>query len=216
MHILHGDLDSHVSLNAAAKKTAELTGGALDYLIVNGVYSPVHMYLKTVDEFVDDENVFLDELRQTMQTNVGGTLFAFNAFLPLILKSNIRRVAAISSAAALRDYVYHGEDALGIHYATSKAAMNILVAKFAARYKHEGVRFVSLSPGSVMTHPEIPEEFMKHIREPLRRFDPEYEGQISPEQSVEMCLRVMDELEQEQSGEFLSHHGNKTVWLVGR
>jgi NAD(P)-dependent dehydrogenase (short-subunit alcohol dehydrogenase family) len=216
VHILHGDLDSHVSLNAAAKKTAELTGGALDYLIVNGVYSPVHVYLKTVEDFIDEEDVFLTELKQTMQTNVGGTLFAFNAFLPLILKSNIRRVAAISSMAALRDYVYDGEDALGIHYATSKAAMNILVAKFAARYKHEGVRFVSLSPGSVKTHPEIPEEFMELVRTPLRRFDPEFKGQLSPAQSVEMCLQVIDELKQEQSGEFLSHHGNKTLWLVER
>lgn len=215
VHIIHGDMDSNASLTAAAKKTAELTGGALDYLIVNGVYASVPAYVKTVDDWIGAEQEFLDELKQSMQTNVGGTLFAFNAFMPLILKSDIKRVTAISSAAAARDYIFEGEDMKAVHYATSKAALNTLVAKFAARYKHDGVIFVSISPGFVNTHPDLPEEMAQKMFAPLYRWDETLKGPMPPVKSVEMCLKVIDGVTHEQSGEFLSQHGN-TVWLENK
>ncbi|KAJ4349671.1 uncharacterized protein N0V89_008288 [Didymosphaeria variabile] len=212
VHIVHGDMDDHASLTAAAKKTAEISGGVVDYLIVNGAYFAMPAFANAADDYVGKEDLFLDELRQIMQTNVAGTLFAFNAFMPLILKSSIKRVAAISSAASDRNYIFEGEDINSLHYATSKAALNTLVAKFAARYKHDGVLFVSLSPGWVNTHDDIPKEIMDKVTVSLFRFDKALKGPLTPAQSAEKCLRVMDGLKKEQSGEFLSQHGNR-IWL---
>ncbi|KAL1610534.1 hypothetical protein SLS60_002203 [Paraconiothyrium brasiliense] len=215
VHIVHGDMDDHASLTAAAKKTAEISGGVVDYLIVNGAYFAIPALLNAADDYVGKEDLFLDELRQIMHTNVAGTLFAFNAFMPLVLKSSIKRVAAISSAAADKNYIFEGEDKISLHYATSKAALNTLVAKFAARYKDDGVLFVSISPGWVDTHAEddIPKELLDKVTEPLYRFDKGLKGPLTPVQSVEKCLKVIDGLKKEQNGEFLSQHGNK-VWLV--
>ncbi|KAF2438080.1 NAD(P)-binding protein [Karstenula rhodostoma CBS 690.94] len=215
VHIVHGDMDDHASLTAAARKTAEISGGVVDYLIANGAYFAIPCIFDVADDFVGKEDLFLDELKQIMRTNVAGTLFAFNAFMPLILKSSIKRVSAISSAAMLPEYIVGAEDPTSLHYALSKAALNTLVAKFAARYKQEGVRFVSISPGWVDTHADMPKEFMERMSKPFYRWDKTLKGPISPAQSAEMCLKVMDDLREEQSGEFLSQHGNH-VWINGK
>ncbi|KAF9729923.1 hypothetical protein PMIN06_012135 [Paraphaeosphaeria minitans] len=212
VHIVHANMDDHASLTAAAKKTAEISGGVVDYLIVNGAYFALPCFFNAADDHVGKEDLFLDELRQIMHTNVAGTLFAFNAFVPLLLKSSIKRVSAISSAAASTDYIVGAEDPISIHYALSKAALNTLVAKFAARYKQDGVLFVSISPGWVDTHTNMPAEVMDKVSKPLYRWDKALKGPTPREQSVEMVLKVIDELKEEQNGEFLSQHGNH-VWL---
>ncbi|KAJ4299213.1 hypothetical protein N0V90_004457 [Kalmusia sp. IMI 367209] len=213
VHILHGDMDSAASLNDAAKKSAGLTGGVVDYLVVNGAYFAMPTLLMSADEYVGKEDLFIEEMNKSMQTNVAGTLFAFNAFLPLVLKSSVKRVAAITSAAADRNYIFEGEDIRSIHYSISKGALNILVAKFAARYKNDGVVFASISPGFVATHDDVPKEFMDKVAAPLFRFDKALKGPLTPEQSVEACLKVLANISKEQSGDFLSQWGNK-VWLT--
>lgn len=212
VHILHGDMDDPASLTAAAKQTAELTGGVVDYLIVNGAYFAMPTIFMAPDEYIGQEDLLLQELRQIMHTNVAGTLFAFNAFMPLVLKSSIKRVSAISSAACDRDFIFEGEEPASMLYAMSKAALNTLVAKFATRYKHDGVLFVSISPGWVDTHDDIPKEIMDKVTKSLFKYDPSVEGPLTPAQSAEMCLKVMDGLKAEQSGKFLSQHGN-LVWM---
>lgn len=215
VHILHGDLDSHASLTAAAQKTSEITGGVVDYLVTNGVYYAVPIMGNSVEEFIGKEDEMVKEFDQAFNTNVLGAMFAFNAFMPLVLKSSIKRVAAISSAAADWGLIFHGEDLVNIPYATSKAALNTLVAKYAARYKHDGVIFLSISPGFVATHDDIPKEVLAQATASLYRFDKALKGPMKPYQSVEMCLKVLNELKPEQSGQFLSQHGNN-VWLSER
>jgi hypothetical protein len=41
---------------------------------------------------------------------------------------------------------------------------------------------------------------------------PGWDGQIKPQQAVHMMLSVVDKLTIEQSGDFVSHYGNKN-WL---
>lgn len=115
VHIVHGDMNDHASLTAAAEKTAERAGGVVDYLIVNGAYFAMAPILNTADGFIGNEDEFLDELKQIMQTNVAGTLFSVNAFMPLILKSSIKRVCAISSGACDLPYIVGAEDAHSLH-----------------------------------------------------------------------------------------------------
>ena len=194
VHIVHGDMGSHTSLAATARAVAEITGGAVDYLIVNGCHVSIEAHMKSVDEWVGQEESFLEELMQSMHTNVAGTMFALNAFMPLVLKSKIKRVAAISSAGMVRDFIFEAEDLCAIPYTTAKAAINVLVAKFAARYKHEGVIFVALAPGYVNTHPEVPEELGKQVFGALYRWDETLKGPMPPEKSVEICYRLFASL----------------------
>lgn len=157
MHILHGDLTDPASLITVAKEVSKLTGGAVDHLIINGAYlSEQTMFMKPGD-FVGKETQFLDELNASMHTNVAGALYSVNAFIPLLKSSAIKKVVVVSSGMADPGIISVSEIAESIPYAMSKAAANILVAKYAVEYKKDGIIFLALSPGYVQTRAEDPD-----------------------------------------------------------
>ena len=86
---------------------------------------------------------------QLWQTNVVGNIHLFHLFLPLILIGKVKKVITITSGLADLDFTNGCEVDIGALYAASKAAMNIIVAKFNAQYKKDGVLFLSVSPGLV-------------------------------------------------------------------
>lgn len=87
--------------------------------------------------------------QQLSQTNVVGNIHLFNLFLPLILKGKIKKVIAISTGVADLDLTNDLEIDTVPLYAASKASLNVIVAKFNAQYKKDGVLFLSISPGLV-------------------------------------------------------------------
>jgi NAD(P)-dependent dehydrogenase (short-subunit alcohol dehydrogenase family) len=144
-------MNDNASLTKAAELVSQLTNGVLDYLVVNGVYTSVEAHTLTAPQFIGREAFFLDEVNKSMTTNVAGTLFAINAFMPLILKSDIKKVIAISSAAGDVPAVQQARMEDALPYAMSKAAVNMLIAKFALTYKDKNVVFVAMNPGFVYT-----------------------------------------------------------------
>jgi len=83
------------------------------------------------------------------ETNVVGNIHLFNLFVPLVKKGNVKKVITISSGHADLDLINSLEVENSALYAASKAAMNVIVGKYNAQYKKEGILFVSLSPGVV-------------------------------------------------------------------
>jgi len=90
-----------------------------------------------------------DVSMQLFQTNVVGNIHLFNLFLPLVMKGRVKKVITISSGHADIDFINDLEVETSALYAASKAAMNVIAAKFNAQYKRDGVLFVSISPGLV-------------------------------------------------------------------
>jgi NADP-dependent 3-hydroxy acid dehydrogenase YdfG len=86
---------------------------------------------------------------QLLQTNVTGNIHLFHLFLPLVLKGKVKKVITISTGLADLELTNEYEVETGALYAASKAAMNVIVAKFNAQYKKDGVLFMSISPGLV-------------------------------------------------------------------
>ena len=86
---------------------------------------------------------------QLWQTNVLGNVHLFHLFLPLVLKGNVKKVITISTGVADLDFTNEVGIDIGSLYAASKAAMNIIVAKFSVQYKSDGVLFMAISPGVV-------------------------------------------------------------------
>lgn len=90
-----------------------------------------------------------DVSMKLFQTNVVGNIHLFNLFLPLVMKGAVKKVITISSGHADLDLINGFDVETSALYAASKAAMNVIVAKFNAQYKKDGVLFVSISPGAV-------------------------------------------------------------------
>ena len=65
------------------------------------------------------------------------------------MKGKAKKVIAISTGLADLDLTNDCEVDVGALYAASKAALNVIVAKFNAQYKKDGVLFMTISPGLV-------------------------------------------------------------------
>jgi NAD(P)-dependent dehydrogenase (short-subunit alcohol dehydrogenase family) len=90
-------------------------------------------------------------LLDCFKTNTVANVHLFNIFMPLILKGNQKKVITISSGMADIDITRKYDVSADSAYSISKAAMNVVVAKFSSQYAQQGVLFLSICPGMVNT-----------------------------------------------------------------
>ncbi|KAF2792457.1 NAD(P)-binding protein [Melanomma pulvis-pyrius CBS 109.77] len=220
VHVVQGDLTDAESLKAAAKQASEITGGAVDHLVVNGAYLSHGTAFMKPSDYVGKEQYFLEEFNASMTANVAGVMFAINAFIPYVLKSSIKKVIVISSGHAAVDFMAVAGVAEAIPYAISKTAVNMLVAKFAIEYKKDGIVFLAMCPGVVLTQAEsldqLPppaREIYDKMTEQFQKVDPRFKGPMSPKDSVEEQLNLIGRISMKESGSFLTRKGTKE-WLA--
>jgi len=143
-------LEDNKSLIDAASRTSNITGGTLDHLIVNGAFLSDSWHLDPT-EFQGHEELLRIDVVRSAEINVIGNIYAINAFLPLIRTGKAKKIASISSGHADLDLILEGEIASSVVYSAMKAAVNVVIAKYAAELKPEGIKLLSLSPGAVNT-----------------------------------------------------------------
>ena len=156
--VIAADLSDRESLSNAAATTATLTGGSLDYLILNGVHQNPGADFLTPTEFTGREELLHDYMVKALEVNVIGAMYAINIFLPLIRESNIKKIIVISTGLADLETQRHGRIGFFVTYSALKAALNMVLARYSIELKGEGVTFFALSPGLVNTQ-EAPREY---------------------------------------------------------
>jgi NAD(P)-dependent dehydrogenase (short-subunit alcohol dehydrogenase family) len=138
-------------------------------------FQNVHLSRYSTNAWYSEHDVqFLEkELLESFTVNVVGVTKTITAFLPLIKRSKIKKVITISTGMAdlgklslslspiliLRgvglmdnqDAINSFSMALSPAYSISKAALNVLVAKYNAVYSSQDILFMSISPGFVDT-----------------------------------------------------------------
>ncbi|KAK4206425.1 hypothetical protein QBC37DRAFT_434997 [Rhypophila decipiens] len=218
LHIVRGDLESYESLKEAAAETESILGNdkGVDYLVANAAYMVDEEAYVGIDHFRDRPSDIDRLAHKSNQTNVVGNIHLFQLFLPLVQKSSTKKVIAISTGMADLDLINEIDITYGAMYSASKAALNIIVAKFAAQYKNEGVLFFSMSPGLVDTGktdgiPPEAQEALGKFAQGLLTYAPDFRGPITPEQSVKHMKDVWTKASVQDgwSGKFVSHYGNK-------
>ncbi|KAJ8581524.1 hypothetical protein M405DRAFT_751657, partial [Rhizopogon salebrosus TDB-379] len=128
-----------------------------------------------------------------------------------------KKVITLSTGLADLDLTINSEFVTSAPYSISKAAVNMVNAKYAAQYKPEGFVFLAISPGLVDTTgtrlptPNELQQLTAMIRK-FRKIYPDFRGPITPETSVQMQLEVINRATVDDSGAFISHKGNKE-WL---
>lgn len=88
-------------------------------------------------------------LKDLNQTNIIGNIHLYNLFLPLVLKGKVKKVITLTSGHADLELIKDYDIEVSALYSAFKAALNVIVAKYSAQYKKNGVLFVSISPGVV-------------------------------------------------------------------
>ncbi|KAI0694707.1 NAD-P-binding protein [Earliella scabrosa] len=224
VHIVEADVTDYASLQAAAKKISEVTGGKLDCLIHNAARMDISTIYKSFDDYPS-----MDELDEDFITsykiNALGVIHSISAFLPLLRASTapLKKIVVVGTAGADPTFVYGTQIANMSSYGMTKAAALIATVKWALKLKDEGFAVVNLSPGLVDTTGTIGEngnpvardgvmmagEFMRSLG-----FKVDVE---TPEQSVANQLKVIDGLTPSDNGLFLSHTGGEfKKWLETR
>ena len=80
-----------------------------------------------------------------------GTAQTIHAFRPLLQKGNEKKVLVVSSTMGVTAYALKVSSDIAVGYSVSKAALNMLVAKYALACKEDGIAVVAVSPGFVRT-----------------------------------------------------------------
>ncbi|KFY28811.1 hypothetical protein V493_02752 [Pseudogymnoascus sp. VKM F-4281 (FW-2241)] len=216
VRIVKGDMLDHKSLTLAANEVSKVTNESLDHLIVNGAYFGLDSYFVTPTEFVGQEDLLRRDFINNLDVNVVGVIYSINAFLPLIRKGNAKKITVISTGFADLELSQKANIAFAVLYSSTKAATNIVVAKYAIELRGEGITLLALGPGVVDTATgPLPAEHMPRIQEmgaALASLYPHFKGPMSPAESVLLMKKVIDNTTIEDSGSFLSHLGTKE-WL---
>ncbi|GIZ44679.1 hypothetical protein CKM354_000787000 [Cercospora kikuchii] len=216
VHVLEADVTDLPALQAAAQEVSKITNGSLDILIHNAaLVGGPSAFTTVIGQSPED---LASELTDSFHSNVVGTSYVLNAFLPLIRAGKEKKIAVITSGMADLELVNKHSIALATPYAVSKAASNLLVGKYhAALGKEEGILVFSISPGVVNTQTgELTEEQKKVIGGMMAQFAevaPHWKGPITAEESVTKQLEVIQRATVEEfGGAFVSHYGNQQ-WL---
>ena len=80
-----------------------------------------------------------------------GIVHTINAFLPLLRAGPTKKIVTLTSAMADFEFVHKTKILLAGPYAISKAAANMVIAKYAAELGKDGFTVVGLAPGMVNT-----------------------------------------------------------------
>ncbi|KAK3388013.1 hypothetical protein B0H63DRAFT_542552 [Podospora didyma] len=217
IHIIKADVTNPQSMIDAAAQISAISGDKLDVLIHNAVaYNQASAHL-TPSQIPLDEEATHQMFGDALSTSLYGMIWATNAFLPLIENGTSKKIIHLSTALVDQDVTKKVGMAQQVDYVVGKAALNVLVAKYAVELESKGIKMLAIAPGWVDTYDgplPKPTELEAMNAEILRRFqkaDPNFgAGQLTMEDSVRMQLEVIAGLDMEQSGTFVSHHGDQS------
>lgn len=155
VHIFHGDMTDHKSLEAAATSAADVLPNGLDVIIVNGALTTTEAVKLSISELAAQPDLLYKDMHGSVDVNVIGSIHSIHAFLPLILKGSAKKIIVISTGHADIDVPVAFDQTSGVTYSVTKAALNMVVAKYAADLKSRDVKVLALSPGIVATQNNI-------------------------------------------------------------
>ncbi|UPK92050.1 hypothetical protein LCI18_002985 [Fusarium solani-melongenae] len=214
IRIVEADITNYEVLKESVQEISKLTSGVIDYIIANAALIPSWSAWDAVDVLAQNPELLEKDIIDSIKVNVVGNLHLFNLYMPLVLNGRAKKVIAISSGMSDIEFIRQFEIEPAAPYAVSKAGVNVVIAKFAARYAKDGVLFMSICPGSVNTVTEEKTQKALRLASKFVDYAPNFQGPSSPEDSAKAVLGVMFEasLEKGDSGSFVSRYGNKQ-WM---
>ena len=133
-----------------------------------------------------------DDLCRVLLVNSVAPLMMAEGVFPLLEKGSKPMVVNISSDNGSISMRNSGGK---YGYCTSKAALNMITKILSFDLREHGILVLSLHPGWVQT--------------PMTRNE---EAPLTPAESIEGMLQVIESLEMEDSGRFLDWQGNEIPW----
>jgi NAD(P)-dependent dehydrogenase (short-subunit alcohol dehydrogenase family) len=178
------DVVDEQSINAAASFVASKVN-SLDVLINNAAINP------ETPPYESFGQLRAQSIMEVLHTNTVAPLIVAQAFLNLISKGNNPRLINVSSGmGSISDRTYGGSHS----YCMSKAALNMASRGLASDVRSRKIVVIALDPGWVQT-------------------DMGGAGaSLTPKQSVNGILKVVDNLTLKDTGKFYDYRGTEQEW----
>jgi len=191
------DVTKAESILKVVKNLDSLVPEGLDHFISNAGLS-----LQPLTTFADlDLVAFEDELR----FNLVPTINLLRAFLPSIRKSKVKKILILTSQLGSIELGAHMPN-LANAYSVAKAALNMLIRKWGAVLKTEGITSLLIHPGWVGAT-EIGDGISPWIAQNAPSVP-----NISLDDSAAGCMKVFNEASLEDTGAFFNFDGTKLPW----
>ena len=201
-------------LNAVATNYDTVTVEQMDLLDLDGITAlaerlkdvPIDVLLNSAATLGEpnDQNLGslnYDTMKFVFNVNVVGTEKMVESFIPNVEKSDQKKIVAISSTqgsiASLR-----GPSLL--FYNMSKAALNMVIRSNSRALKKQGITVALVSPGAVDTD-------MMNLALDRAGFSGKMKL-LTPAQSAEAVINVIDQYGLDMTGSFVSHTGKEIPW----
>jgi NAD(P)-dependent dehydrogenase (short-subunit alcohol dehydrogenase family) len=144
-------------------------------------------------------NYDMDLFLRVMNTNVAGPLRVTQAFLDNVAASGQKKIVAITSTQGSLTYANNSSIPF---YNSSKSALNMVMRSVRAAVKDQGITVALVSPGAVDT--QMMRTAMEGVSRRMRL--------LTPAQSAEAVINVIDQYNFDMSGTFMSHRGAEIPW----
>ncbi|KAK4210727.1 putative short-chain dehydrogenases/ reductase [Rhypophila decipiens] len=191
------DVTSETSIAAAVEAVSKILPGGLDHLISNAGVNDLAL--------IPFEEVDLTLFKEEIDFSLISTILLLRGFLPLVKKSSTKKIIQISSvlgSVELAGYM----PGLTPTYSVGKAALNMLIRKWGASLKNEGVTTLLAHPGWVKAT-----DIGGAIAEWMEKYAPETKS-VTPEEAAAGVVKVLNEKTFEDSGSFFNYDGTKLPW----
>ncbi len=137
------------------------------------------------------KDVDIDDAERILQVNCLGPMRVTQALLPALRKGDIKFIINITSMLGSIEGNTRGGS---YGYRESKAALNMFTRSLAAELEPDGFTCIAMSPGWVKTDMGGPN------------------ARLTPDQSVDAMVKVIEGLSTEHSGSFFNHAGELVPW----
>ncbi|KAF9470835.1 NAD(P)-binding protein [Pholiota conissans] len=190
------DITNQASVDAAVEAATPLLPNGLDYLVNNAGKNP-----QPTTSF---EALDLEEFADEMTFSTVAPLRVSRAFLPLVKKSELKRIIFISSVLASSHITFLMAGQFNA-YSVAKAALNMLAHKWAATLKYEGVTTAAIHPGWSQT------SLGEGINEWMAKYAPQV-PHFPPEAAADNVIKISQALTLEKTGAFWHFDGTNLPW----
>jgi NAD(P)-dependent dehydrogenase (short-subunit alcohol dehydrogenase family) len=98
-----------------------------------------------------DPAAFEKEMLDLFRVNAIGSAYLLATFMPLMQNGDLKKVVVLSTGMGDPDFIAETKIDSQSPYAISKAALNMVIAKYHAEYSKQGILIMGISPGIVET-----------------------------------------------------------------
>ena len=151
IRVIKGDVTNPTSILNAAKAAASITGNKLDVLIHNSNAVDMATMSFGPSQIPFDIETTKSVFDLPFRAGICGSLWATNAFMPLIENGNVKQIVHISTVMADLNLIMAAGIGNAIPYPVAKAGMNVQVAKYTLELAPSGITVLALNPGWVGT-----------------------------------------------------------------